>query len=247
MKLYIQFSSADVAEKFKGTRILSDIQLIQPIFLDGKVKFNASDDYDECGPGGIDETYMQKDFSKIKSVDPRAEIACVTNFDEGSGYRIVVYSKSDSEDVIYLSTQSYKVDKDIGSSKWFSLCEELMAEDEEFMAEDEEFETFEDSSDEDKWMSKYGEYVESDPTIDFEGKNFVFTGLSWHAEEREHPIVLDVIARGGEYRSKVSGKTDYLVVDPSGAGDSKIQAVIEQVNKGKDIKVVLLRDLKHIL
>ena len=58
-------------------------------------------------------------------------------------------------------------------------------------------------SDADKWANKYGEYIESDPTVDFEGKNFVFTGLSWHAEERQHPIVLDVIARGGEYRSKV--------------------------------------------
>ena len=131
MKLSIKFSSAQMAQKFNGTRILSDIQLIQPIFLDGKVKFNARDDYDECGPGGLDASYMEEDFAKIKAVDPAAKIACVTNVDEGCGYRIVVYSKSDSVDVVYLPTRSNKVVKDIGSSSWFELCEELMAEDEE--------------------------------------------------------------------------------------------------------------------
>jgi GNAT superfamily N-acetyltransferase len=66
------------------------------------------------------------------------------------------------------------------------------------------------------------EYAESNPHIEFNGKLFVFSGFG-HASEKEHPIVKKVIEKGGQYRSKVSGLTNYLVVDPSDAGSSPYQ------------------------
>lgn len=98
----------------------------------------------------------------------------------------------------------------------------------------------------DAWMEKYSKYVESNPYIDFNGKLFVFSGFG-HGSEKEHPIVQQVIAKGGQYRSKVSGLTDYLVVDPAEAGSSKIVAAMEQLQKGKKITVVLLEDLERAL
>lgn len=99
----------------------------------------------------------------------------------------------------------------------------------------------------DEWMANYGKYVESNPYIDFNGKLFVFSGIAWHAAEKDAPIVQKVIAKGGQYRSKVSGLTNYLVVDPAEAGSTKIFAVMAQLRKGKKITVVLLEDLERAL
>ena len=97
----------------------------------------------------------------------------------------------------------------------------------------------------DQWLQQYGEYVEEAPTIDFNGKLFVFTGLL--DSSKDNPIVKKVIKKGGQYRTSVSGLTDYLVVNPSGAGCTKIDDAIEQQMKGKKIKVILLEDLKRAL
>lgn len=87
--------------------------------------------------------------------------------------------------------------------------------------------------------------MEEAPTIDFNGKLFVFTGLL--NSSKDNPIVKKVIKKGGQYRTSVSGLTDYLVVKPSGAGCTKIDDAIEQQMKGKKIKVILLEDLKRAL
>ena len=97
-----------------------------------------------------------------------------------------------------------------------------------------------------EWLQEYGEYVEKDPDVDFNGKLFVFTGLL-HGSTKDNPLVQRVIEKGGQYRSRISGLTDYLIVDPRGAGYSKIDAVFEQQKKGKKIKVILLEDLERIL
>ena len=97
----------------------------------------------------------------------------------------------------------------------------------------------------DQWLQQYGEYVEEAPTIDFNGKLFVFTGLL--DSSKDNPIVKKVIKKGGQYRTSVSGLTDYLVVNPRGAGCTKIDDAIEQQMKGKKIKVILLEDLKRAL
>ena len=87
--------------------------------------------------------------------------------------------------------------------------------------------------------------MEEAPTIDFNGKLFVFTGLL--DSSKDNPIVKKVIKKGGQYRTSGSGLTDYLVVNPSGAGCTKIDDAIEQQMKGKKIKVILLEDLKRAL
>lgn len=56
----------------------------------------------------------------------------------------------------------------------------------------------------------------------------MFTGLVSHSDDKDHPIIEKVLKKGGQYRSKVSGITDYLIVNPSEAGESKIKAAIEQ-------------------
>lgn len=98
-----------------------------------------------------------------------------------------------------------------------------------------------------KWLSAYGRYIEKNPCISFEGTLFVFTGLEFLQDKKEHPIVRKVIEKGGQYRDKVSGVTDYLVVNPAEAGQSKIKAAIEQQKKGKKIKIVLLEDIEKVL
>lgn len=98
-----------------------------------------------------------------------------------------------------------------------------------------------------EWMRKYGKYLEKDPVIDFNGTLFVFSGLIGHWAEKDHPTVQKVIEKGGQYRSKVSGLTNYLVVNPGHAGQSKIVAATEQLKKGKNIKLILLEDLEKAL
>lgn len=111
--------------------------------------------------------------------------------------------------------------------------------------EAEEAERAEEAAEE--WMRKYEKYLEDDPVIDFNGSIFVFSGLAGHWAEKDHPTVQKVIEKGGQYRSKVSGLTNYLVVNPGYAGQSKIVAVMEQLQKGKNIKVILLEDLEKAL
>lgn len=98
-----------------------------------------------------------------------------------------------------------------------------------------------------EWMRKYGKYLEDDPVINFNGSIFVFSGLAGHWAEKDHPTVQKVIEKGGQYRSKVSGLTNYLVVNPGYGGQSKIVAVMEQLQRGKNIKVILLEDLEKAL
>lgn len=98
-----------------------------------------------------------------------------------------------------------------------------------------------------EWMRKYEKYLEDDPVINFNGSIFVFSGLAGHWAEKDHPTVQKVIEKGGQYRSKVSGLTNYLVVNPGYAGQSKIVAVMEQLQKGKNVKVILLEDLEKAL
>ena len=52
------------------------------------------------------------------------------------------------------------------------------------------------------------------PEISFEGKLFCFTGQSYRGTRAE--LVKEIEALGGEFRSSVSAKTDYLVVGNAG-------------------------------
>lgn len=120
-------------------------------------------------------------------------------------------------------------------------------EEEEWQANREAEEAARVEEEAEQWMRKYEKYLEDDPVINFNGSIFVFSGLAGHWAEKDHPTVQKVIEKGGQYRSKVSGLTNYLVVNPGYAGQSKIVAVMEQLQKGKNIKVILLEDLEKAL
>ena len=94
-----------------------------------------------------------------------------------------------------------------------------------------------------EWMQKYEKYITHNPVINFNGSVFVSSGCF----DEDHPTIQVLLEEGGQYRSKVSGLTNYLVVDPRYAGQSKIEAAIEQLQKGKNIKVVLRNDLENAL
>ena len=97
-----------------------------------------------------------------------------------------------------------------------------------------------------QWMRKYEKYLEDDPVIDFNGSIFVFSGLAGHWAEKEHPTVQKVIEKGGQYRSKVSGLTNYLVVNPGYAGQSR-SLLLWNSSRSKNIRLFCLRIWKRPL
>ena len=92
-----------------------------------------------------------------------------------------------------------------------------------------------------EWLTNYGYAVEKNPDIQFDGKLFVFSGVD------SDEIVDAVLKKGGQERSKISGITNYLVVDPRYCGESKTYNAIEQQKKGKPVKIILLEDLRAAL
>lgn len=96
---------------------------------------------------------------------------------------------------------------------------------------------------EEDWIRAYGSVIVENPRIIFEGKSFVLSGMSALSGEYQISIEEEIVSRGGVVRKSVSGKTDYLVVDPRLAGESKVKNAIEQQNKGKPVKVILGTDL----
>lgn len=99
-----------------------------------------------------------------------------------------------------------------------------------------------------EWLRQYGQYVEKDPQIVISGSKFVFTGITTIADKE---ALADEFERmkelGGEEKSAVSGKIDYLVCDPRGAGESKVKKVLELRAKGKNVKIILLEDFLKAL
>lgn len=100
-----------------------------------------------------------------------------------------------------------------------------------------------------QWLEEYESHIDRDAVIEFPGKKFAFTGLSgWLSKVRtDLNVVEEIQARGGLNRSAVSGQTDYLVVNPEGAGYGKIEKALEMKAKGKSLKIVLLEDLEKCL
>lgn len=100
-----------------------------------------------------------------------------------------------------------------------------------------------------QWLDEHERYIEVNPDINFDGSIFVFVGVAGDEiiAEKEHPIVQEVIAKGGQYRTAVSGKTNYVVANPGYCGTSKVKACIEQMQKRDNIKLILLEDLEKAL
>ena len=94
-----------------------------------------------------------------------------------------------------------------------------------------------------RWLETYGDAVDKNAVISFSGMSFVLSGMEALGDEHRIHIEEAIAARGGVVRKNVSGKTDYLVVDPKWAGESKVKAAIEQRAKGSSIKIILGTDL----
>ena len=91
----------------------------------------------------------------------------------------------------------------------------------------------------DCWIRLFGKYVEIDPEITFDQKKFVLSGCEYDEE-----MIQKITAFGGLIRSKISGVTDYLVVNPENAGTSKLETAIEFQSRGKPVVAVWVEDLK---
>lgn len=93
------------------------------------------------------------------------------------------------------------------------------------------------------WMDIYGGFVDQVSSIEFNGKLFVFTGF----DGRDLKLIDAVLERGGQKRKSVSGRTDYLVINPTGASGGKIEDAIAQREKGSGIQVVTVDMLRAAL
>lgn len=98
-----------------------------------------------------------------------------------------------------------------------------------------------------EWLDKNGKHLNKDAVIRFAGKKFVFDGVVTGDEGLKLQEKLQ--QKGGIHRNAVSGQTDYLVCEPRRAGQSKINAVMEQRMKGRcrDTKIVLAEDFYKAL
>ena len=98
------------------------------------------------------------------------------------------------------------------------------------------------------WLKEYGEFIEKDPIIVFEQKNFVFQPEAGYVDSGSIDLTLvgtaDYLFKKkteGLVSNRVTGKTDYLVIE-SDIVDKKLQAAIELKNSGKPVKIVLYND-----
>ena len=92
---------------------------------------------------------------------------------------------------------------------------------------------------------KYDKDILKHPSISFNGKAFVFAGVTGRDEWLE--VLEKFTEKGGIHRTAVSGKTDYLVCYPEYAGDSQVLKAKEQKIKGKNVKIILYEDLLKTL
>ena len=102
--------------------------------------------------------------------------------------------------------------------------------------------------------SKYLEKKESEKQCDdsnttkeppFDGQKFVTTGLT-AADERW--VQEQVESRGGEYKPKFVVSLNYLIYNPDyGHETVKYTKAKEQINKGKNVKIITLDEFKKIL
>lgn len=82
-----------------------------------------------------------------------------------------------------------------------------------------------------------------DPEIDFDGKQFCFTGVSHNATRREIAQTIDDL--GGKFINTISGKTDYLIVGGEGSDawtfacyGRKVEKAIKLRKQGGNVVIV---------
>ena len=90
-----------------------------------------------------------------------------------------------------------------------------------------------------EFYSKFEKYVAEKPKIEFCKKKFVFSGMLGGLADKDEAIVRAVLERGGEYRTSISGVTDYLVIESLDcAGESKMNAAVKQIENGKPLQII---------
>ena len=91
-----------------------------------------------------------------------------------------------------------------------------------------------------EWNEKYGQEIDKLDYIDLDGKFAVLSG--------DYTIEDMLEKYGTTVREKISGKTDYLFVDPAYSGWGKVSKVRDMRAKGDTkIKVVLASDLRKLI
>ena len=72
----------------------------------------------------------------------------------------------------------------------------------------------------------------------------MFSNMLTHEEGVEEPIVKSIIARSGENKNRVTGKTNYLVTESiKTVGEGKMKEAAKWIEKGKDLQVITAKDL----
>ena len=85
-------------------------------------------------------------------------------------------------------------------------------------------------------------------SLEISGSAFVLTGDFQNCDGDRNQVKEMIEAKGGRCTGAVSGKTNYLVLGDFGsAGAKKIDQVMEQRAKGKDIKIIAEYDLFRFL
>ena len=166
-------------------------------------------------------------YDWIKYNLPKGAVTGGTGFGE-SAYDVENFLRSlvsaDGTEVTDQSTAPHRTAEKMPLVDWNAFMQERMTQEEYF-------------------LSEYGSAFDRSPVITFAGQTFVFSGTDALGDEHGIDLEEEVLARGGIIRASVSGKTNYLVVDPRWSGESKIKIAIAQQEKGKPVKVILGTDL----
>lgn len=110
----------------------------------------------------------------------------------------------------------------------------------------------EDDDDEDRdvntWDTEPQYPLDEIDSLEISGSAFVLTGDFQNCDGDRDEVKKMIEAKGGRCTGAVSGKTNYLVLGDFGsAGAKKIDQVMEQRAKGKDVKIIAEYDLFRFL
>ena len=90
---------------------------------------------------------------------------------------------------------------------------------------------------------KYPKMVSEPKTLTCKDLTFATTYLD---PEQEDIVKNDVIARGGFYRTSVSGKTNVLIADSKNTISKKFDKAVENIEKGKDTIIITYEYYQHL-
>lgn len=126
--------------------------------------------------------------------------------------------------------------------------DEGYGEDFDFYDEDEDDEDEDEEEDVNDWDTEPQYPLDEIDSLEISGSTFVLTGDFQNCDGDRNQVKEMIEAKGGRCTGAVSGKTNYLVLGDFGsAGAKKIDQVMEQRAKGKDIKIIAEYDLFRFL